>query len=109
MIVSYKSARNPNELVTHRAVRVINGGESFQTKGDALTVADPTVRGSLLTGRVVAVLPGMGKLLDWLHSWPGLVICVYLPVTAITFQELYRLERHYFRSRLYQLRGHQVV
>lgn len=109
MIVSYQSARNPNELVTHRLVRIISEKQSFQTKGDALATADPAVRGSLLSGRVVAVLPGMGKILNWLRSWTGLVVCIYLPVAAITLQELYRLERHYFRSRLYQLHTRQVV
>src|SRR4051812_45749044 len=41
MIVSHHSARNPNELVTHRVVRVIPEKQRFQTKGDALGTADP--------------------------------------------------------------------
>lgn len=103
MIVSYRSARNPNELVTHRVVQAIPDKQSFRTKGDALGTADPAVRGSLLVGQVVTVLPGMGKILNWLRSWPGLIACVYVPVAAIAIQELYKLEQSYVRSRQYQL------
>jgi signal peptidase len=103
VVVSYRSSRNPNELVTHRVSQVHQGQGSFQTKGDALTVPDPTVRDSLLIGRVTTVLPGMGKLLNWLRSWPGLIVCVYTPVGIIAVSELYRLERSYTKSRAYHL------
>jgi signal peptidase len=108
-IVSYHSSRNPNELVTHRVVAVSSGADSFQTKGDALNTADPTVRSSLLAGRVVTILPGVGRLLNWLRSWPGLVSCVYIPVAALGAQELYRLEQNLSRPRLYRLHAKQVV
>jgi signal peptidase I len=97
MIVSYRSSRNPNDLITHRVAWVSSDGKSFRTKGDALGTLDPPVRSSLLVGRVVTILPGMGKILHWLRSWPGLITCVYIPVAAIIFQELYRLECHYTR------------
>jgi signal peptidase I len=109
MVVSYRSSRNPNELITHRVVRVLPATHSFQTKGDALTVADPVVRDSLLVGHITTVLPGMGRIFDLVRSWPGLILLVYLPVTAISIQELYRLERVYFRSRLYRLYEKQMV
>lgn len=102
MVVSYRSPRNPNELVTHRVSQVLPATHSFQAKGDALSTPDPVVRDSLLAGRVVAVLPGMGRALTWLRSWWGLAVCVYAPAAAIGASELYRLERHYAR-RLYRL------
>jgi len=101
MIVSYKSAKNPNELVTHRVVAVSK--TSFRTKGDALHTADPTVRSSLLVGKVVLVLPHMGRVLSWVQTLPGLIVCVYLPAAAITIQELIRLERRYAKSHTYRL------
>jgi signal peptidase I len=109
MVVSYRSSRNPNEVITHRVVRLLPAKNSFQTKGDALTVADPIVRDSLLVGRVTAVLPDMGHVLNWFRSWPGLIVCVYVPVAAVAASELYRLERQYNRLRLYQLYEKQVV
>lgn len=102
IVVSYRSPRNPNELVTHRVVRVLPGARSFQTKGDALSVPDPAVNDSLLAGRVVAVLPGLGRLLGWMASWPGLIVCVYIPAAAIAVSELARLERHYQRKNSYR-------
>lgn len=97
LVVSYRSSRNPNELVTHRVVRITPRG--FQTKGDALSTPDPMVQNSLLVGRVAAVLPGMGTPLDWLHSWTGLVMFVYAPAAAIAVSELRRLERSYVSQR----------
>jgi signal peptidase I len=102
-IVSYRSPRNPNELVTHRVVHVFPNVESFQTKGDKLSMPDPVVRDSLLAGHVVAVLPGMGRVLGWLQSWRGLVVCVYLPAAAIAISELRRYERSHNSKRLYRL------
>jgi signal peptidase I len=99
-VVSYRSPRNRNELVTHRVVKTSAG--SFQTKGDALASPDPAVHTSLLAGRVVAVLPHMGRALSWIQSWPGLIACVYLPALAVAAEELIRLERRY-RSQPYHL------
>jgi len=101
-VVSYRSSRNPNELVTHRVVQA--SSKSFQTKGDALSTPDPGVKDSLLVGRVVAVLPRMGRVLTWVQSVPGLVVCVYLPAAIIATQELIRLERAYAKSHIYRLR-----
>jgi signal peptidase I len=100
MVVSYRSSHNPNELVTHRVVRVTAQG--FQTQGDALNMPDPMVQNSLLVGRVAVVLPRMGTPLDWLHTWPGLVACVYVPAAAIAISELRRMERSFAR-RCYML------
>ncbi len=102
VVVSYKSTRNPNELITHRVVGISPKTGRFQTKGDRLSTADPPVRDSLLVGQVVAVLPNMGRVLSWLQSWPGLVVCVYAPAAAIAASELYRFERNYSK-RLYRL------
>jgi len=101
MVVSYRSSRNPNELITHRVVQV--SASSFQTKGDALTSPDPVVRKSLTMGRVVAILPGFGKLLGWLSSWLGLVATIYIPVTILIAQEIGRLQQHYRRTAKYTL------
>jgi signal peptidase I len=56
----------------------------------------------LRVGRVAVVLPRMGTPLDWLHTWPGLVACVYVPAAAIAISELRRMERSFAR-RCYML------
>ncbi len=105
LIVSYKSTRNPNNLVTHRIVRLLPKSHSLQTEGDALATPDPVIRDSLVVGQVVAILPGLGRPLSWLQTWPGLVVCVYLPAAAITASELYRLEQHYKRRQYFYRLG----
>lgn len=108
-IVSYKSPRNPRELITHRVVAIDYQRQRFQTKGDRLSVADPPVRAGLLVGKVINILPGLGGVLTWLHSWPALVLCVYIPGIAIGLSELLRLERYMHRWLPYQLPGRQVL
>ncbi len=107
MVVSYRSSRNPNELVTHRVVQI--DGDAFRTKGDALQVSDPTVRNSLLVGRVIGVVPGFGKVLGWLISWPGLTLCVYMPLASLLVTEVRRLSLHYMHTAKYSLYKAQVV
>jgi signal peptidase I len=106
-IVSYHSARNPRELVTHRVVAITADG--FQTKGDQLSRADPPVRSSLFSGKVIAILPSLGRVLAWFRSLPGLISCVYAPAIMIAAYELRRLEQHYRSLEPYRLRSRQVV
>lgn len=102
-VVAYKSPRNSAELVTHRIVRLLPKTNSFQTKGDVPGVPDPVMRDSLITGGVVAVLPGLGRLFTWVQTWPGLVACVYVPAVAITAGELRTFERTHKRAHFYSL------
>lgn len=100
-VVSYRSSHSPRELITHRLIAHSNG--RLQTQGDALTQPDPPIRASLLVGRIVAVLPGLGRLLDCLRSWPGLVAGVYLPALGLVYAELKRFEASWNAMRPYRL------
>jgi signal peptidase I len=100
-VVSYRSSRSPNELITHRLVADYAG--ILQTKGDALIGLDPPIRASLLAGRVVTVLPGLGRALDDLRSLPGLIICIYLPALGLVYSELKRFEVSWNAGRPYRL------
>jgi len=92
-IVTYKNPRNPNQLITHRVVRV--GGGLLQTKGDALTMADPAIGEDLIVGREIMILPNIGSLLDWLHTKAGLAAGVYLPMLLIVICEIANLHKYY--------------
>lgn len=100
-IITYHSSRNPEQLVTHRIVRI--GTNGFQTQGDALTAPDPAVRNTALAGEVVAAAPGLGRVLRWLQTWPGLICVVYVPASATLVYELRRMERSLNRLRLYRV------
>ncbi|HSX42499.1 MAG TPA: signal peptidase I [Candidatus Saccharimonadales bacterium] len=102
-IITYHSPKNPHELITHRVVRLWPEAGRLQTQGDALGVPDPAVPAHLLAGKVRAVVPGLGGVFDWTHSWPGLAATVYLPAAIIAASELIRLEQNYFRANYYRL------
>lgn len=102
-VVAYRSSRNPDELISHRVVAVDAATRRFQTQGDAVSVADPAVGANLLVGHMLAILPGLGTMLNWLRTLPGLITCVYLPAIFIAIGELRRLERQYRRFRVYQV------
>ena len=70
-VVTFKSGEN---LVTHRIIA--RQGEGFVTKGDAnntpdLDLLDP----GLIVGRVVAVIPGVGKAIEFMRTPLG-IMCV---------------------------------
>jgi hypothetical protein len=109
MIVTYHSSRNPAELITHRVVHVLSNAQGFQMQGDALSAPDPPVRSTALVGKVIVVAPGLGKILGWLQTWPGLICVVYIPVVSVTISELQRMERTLKKYRLYQHVMRQVV
>lgn len=108
-IVTYHSPRNAKVLISHRLVEVDATDHTFQTKGDALGRPDPSVSDALLAGRVVAVLPCMGRILDWLQTLPGLVVSIYIPVAVMVWSELRRLECSFKRLKPYYLCRGQVV
>lgn len=101
MIVAYHSSHYDNQLVTHRVVQT--NATSLRTKGDALSTIDPMVAKSQVSGRVVTVLPGLGKLLGFIQTVPGLIVCVYLPAGAVVMGELRRLYTHYSGGGTYRL------
>lgn len=69
-IVSY---REQNYLVTHRIVGGSRAGWIMQ--GDANTAQDAEpVPEDRIVGKVTAVLPGLGRVLLWLHSPQGLIL-----------------------------------
>ena len=101
-VITYKSPKNPRELISHRVIRIFPSQQSVQTKGDALSSPDPVITDRLIVGQVRLVLPHLGSVLGWLTSWPGLAVCVYLPATSLLWSELKRLERYYAKFRTYR-------
>ena len=63
-------------LITHRLIGISE--EQLITKGDANDISDKPVRWEQLVGRVVFLVPGIGKLVDFLRSPLGIVISVIL-------------------------------
>jgi signal peptidase len=105
-IVSYVSPRDSSLVITHRVVQTMPETGRLVTRGDANAAADPAFHSSRVMGEVVYVLPAAGRLVDGLHTWPGLVAAVYVPMLIIVGREVLRLSRHYSRP-TYSLRRWQ--
>lgn len=77
-IVTYRG-HSGESTVTHRVVEVKDGGEAFVTKGDANEIPDPMpVEASRLIGKVVLVIPYMGRVFGFLSTPFGLGLLIAL-------------------------------
>lgn len=100
-IVSYRSSAQRGQVVSHRILYVNQVDRTFTTKGDRLADPDPLVNANQLVGQVSAVLPGLGRLLSFLHRPLGLALVVYLPAGCLAGRELLRLAERYYRPHYY--------
>lgn len=94
-IVSYRSPRNPNIVISHRLIKIDSVSGWLTTKGDAAQAADPSFPPQLLIGRDLYLLPGFGSWLNRLKSPLGLTLTIYLPAVLIALNELRRLANIY--------------
>jgi signal peptidase len=85
-IVTYAQASDPtgktSPFITHRVAKVIQGtsGLSFVTKGDANNTDDQNpVPASRIVGRVVLIMPSVGRVTQFVHSPLGLILLILLP------------------------------
>lgn len=79
-VVTFKSGKS---LVTHRIIGEEEGG--FITKGDVNNTRDiDTLSPERIVGRVVAVIPGIGKVIEFLRSPLGLT-CIVLVGFALYY------------------------
>ena len=70
--------------VTHRVVRVIEGGEEFRTKGDANDSPDAsTVRYENVLGKTGLQVPYIGTVIERIKTPPGLYIAIAMAVALL--------------------------
>ena len=85
-----------HHLTTHRVIdlRQVDGKLFFRTKGDANASPDPNLAPATgLRGRVVAVLPKVGRLLVLLSTPMGKILGLSIPAAAIAAGELRDVRR----------------
>lgn len=93
-VVSYRSPRDPNIVITHRAVAVI--ATVVTAKGDRIEPPDLKVPAHLIIGQAVLVLPKLGAVLDFTHCPLGLILSLYIPLLVIIY-EVCTLFKYYHR------------
>ena len=73
-------------VATHRVVEIVGSGSSlsFRTKGDANNVEDSAlVRSSQLVGKAVFSIPGLGRLLEYIHTPKGRNVAIVVGVVLV--------------------------
>jgi len=97
-VITYASPQKKGQTITHRVVEVLkspNGLNRFVTKGDANPVADPVVYQNQIIGTTHATIPKLGFLFNWLRTWVGLTIVIYIPALLVVAVEIKKLARYY--------------
>jgi len=102
-IISYQSLADPKLTITHRVVSVSSMTGTLITKGDVLQTNDPPIGYDRVIGRVVRIVPVVGRGVDFIRRPVGLIGVVYLPAVILIGAEIRRLMKYYDmqRYRLY--------
>jgi signal peptidase len=94
-IISYRSLKDPDAIVTHRLIHVNRSRSLLTTKGDALEQPDPVFPADRVVGVVVTSIPFAGHMFNFMRRPVGLILSVYVPAAILVAGEVRRLMRHY--------------
>lgn len=101
-IVTYTSSTGKHPIISHRLVDINLKNNAAYTKGDHLPQIDPVVNPWAIKGKVVAIVPRCGLIINWLHKPIGLLLATYVPALVIIAYEIRRMavsyEQLYLRS-----------
>jgi len=94
IITFHAIIENQNVLNTHRIEKIDDstGVRVFTTKGDNNALSDKSeiVYGDIV-GEYVTKIPGLGKVMDFLKSSVGFLVCILLPMLAFFIYQVYNL------------------
>lgn len=94
-VITFSRPDRPNELVTHRVVKIVNGPNGqreWTTKGDANAQPDGWVVQAAGTGyRYQFNIPYIGWGLNWMQQPLGRVLFLIVPAAALGLLTLYEL------------------
>ncbi len=97
-VITFINPADRRTTVTHRVVAVIpeaQDGNTIVTKGDANLGQDTPIEPLSVIGKVEHRVAYLGRGLDLLRTWPGLILLVYLPALVVVTAELKRLTAYY--------------
>ena len=85
-IITFTPGDDPNVYLTHRVIKTLDHlnddrGLFFVTKGDANPSDDPPIAAKAMVGKVVAVIPNAGGIIEFIRS--NFILCVISIVAAI--------------------------
>ncbi|MDO4477663.1 MAG: signal peptidase I [Lachnospiraceae bacterium] len=85
---------NQYALNTHRIkeIKEENGIRNYVTQGDNNAIADMhTITGADIVGKYVTKIPFLGKLMNFLASSVGFLLCIVLPLLVFFVYQVYHL------------------
>jgi len=96
-IITFKTpgATRTKDYTTHRLVEIKdkNGKKTFITKGDANKTNDTeTVDPASVVGKQIFSIAGVGYLLGYIKTLPGLMIIVIVPAVIIIYEEVRKIK-----------------
>lgn len=103
-----QSSHNYGETVTHKIRRVTtdpDGDIAFVTYGTT-TGTDDEALATIIVGKYVGRLPGIGTFFQFLKTTPGYIVCIFIPfLLLIMFQGLtcIRLFRQYKKEQMAEM------
>ena len=96
IISFFDPASSSSSIVTHRVVEVVSDSDvlSFRTKGDANNdVDDDLVPAEKVVGLYKTKISGLGNVVMFMQSTPGLVVCIALPIFLLIGYDYIRRSR----------------
>lgn len=93
-IVTY-SEKGSTSTVTHRIIRGQAGKDGFEwvTKGDANNIEDKPIKPERILGVYKFRIRGLGKVIMFIQSTKGIIICIVLPILILSVAEIIRKDR----------------
>jgi len=94
IITFHTIIENKYALNTHRIVEIEDLGptRSYVTKGDNNALSDEhTIIDSDIVGKYIFKINGLGKVMDFLSSSTGFLVCIVLPMLVFFIYQVYHL------------------
>lgn len=93
-IVSYHHIHDRGVIVSHRVTKINATKQTVTTFGDATRSIDTPTPNRLIIGRVAAVAPNLGYVIDFIRKPLGMILLIYVPAITVLCKEIYRVTRH---------------
>jgi signal peptidase len=106
-VISYRSPRDPRVTVSHRLIHIDGRHGMLTTAGDTLGSDDPPFPATLVAGKVVAIVPNFGFVIDGARRPIVLALTIFVPGVLLVYSECQRALRLISRP-VFQLRGHKT-
>ncbi len=104
-IISYRNPTGNGITVSHRVTAIDRQLQTVTTLGDAQHSPDTIIPISAISGRVLAVVPGLGRVLTVARHPAALVLLIYIPAIFLVYREVSRMHSHFKTSRCQSATG----